>query len=80
MKEKYVKMTDITRAIWAGIILSEVPSSFIERIKNLPSILLEEPEEISIEHAKKFADYYRNDVLNRDTRTIDEHFILFSNK
>lgn len=75
---KYIKLTDITRVIGNSIILWEMPPSLMRSMQEIETIDIDEPREISIEKAKAFADYYRNDVLNRDTRSIDVHFNLFT--
>lgn len=75
---KYIKQSDIIKLMWNSIILWDITPRIMVKIQELETIDIEEPKEISIETAKAFADYYRNDVLNRDTRTIDVHFNLFT--
>lgn len=75
---KYIKQSDIIKLIWNSIILWDITPRIMIKIQELDTIDIEEPNEISIETAKAFADYYRNDVLNRDKRTLDEHFNLFN--
>lgn len=79
MKKKYVQLSDVIYALSTGIILAEIHPNTLKRIHTIESIDIDEPQEISINKAKKFADYYRNDVLNRDNKSIDEHFTIFMN-
>lgn len=75
---KYIKTSDITKLLWNSVILWEMPPSIIKWMLEIETIDIDEPREISIEKAKAFADYYRNDVLNRDDRSIDVHFNIFN--
>ncbi len=75
---KYIKQSDIIKLMWNSIILWEITPRIMVKIQELETIDIDEPREISIEKAKAFADYYRNDVLNRDDRSIDVHFNLFT--